>query len=89
MIKSDPQSRRGRRIRGKLRKLLESEDPAERATAERVLAQPAKRGRQIRLSGFSQVRLVAGRTSHSPLLPPVSSLPAPGPTRKALSRTCR
>jgi hypothetical protein len=33
MIISNPESHKGRRIRGKLRKLLESEDPAERATA--------------------------------------------------------
>jgi hypothetical protein len=46
MILADPDSGKGQRIRGRLKKLAESDDPEERAKAARVLALPSRRGRR-------------------------------------------
>jgi DNA-dependent RNA polymerase len=44
-VVANPDSHKGRRFRGKLRRMLQSDDPAERAAAERVAAMPPRRGR--------------------------------------------
>jgi hypothetical protein len=45
IIEANPESRKGRRLRGKLAEMAKSADPAERAIAERLSSMPAKRGR--------------------------------------------
>src|SRR5262249_49066697 len=44
-ITSDPESDKGRPFRGKLKRMLESDNPDERAAAKRVAAMPPRRGR--------------------------------------------
>jgi hypothetical protein len=44
-IMADPESGKGRRFRGKLKRMLESDNPDERAAAQRVAAMPPRRGR--------------------------------------------
>jgi DNA-directed RNA polymerase len=46
IVEATPDSRKGRRLRGKLAEMAKSDDPAARSMAERISSMPIKRGRR-------------------------------------------